>query len=478
MKRKNQLAYAAAPAARSGAGRVDWGPDKPRRWLSQDAGKDENETVTARRRRPSGGQGGSASAPIPRSGSATMSPLAPAPSQPSSGQQYQSSGSGGAGGGVILALLQMLLSGGTTGKAILILGVVVIGLLFVVGPMLLGPTDGGETEIPPAATSRRRRPSTRRTRRRRSSCAPRRHRRLESPRRPRRRGRRPLRAALPATTKGQKWLVMLYQDADDKTLEQDIFYDLNEAERVGSTNRVQIVAQLDRYKAGFNGDGDWSGARRYLVTKDSNLERIGSKVVADLGQVNMADPATLVSFATWAMKTYPADKYVLILSDHGMGWPGGMSDAGTARSTRDQDIPLVRAIGNFMPLNQIDDALQQIRTQAGLDKFEVLGMDACLMSHLEVLDALAPHARYFTGSQETEPALGWAYTAFLQSLVDKPDVSGAEVGPRIVETYISGDQRVVDDQARAVMMGRGRAGGWPGCLAFPCRPRRSNWRSR
>ncbi len=32
---------------------------------------------------------------------------------------------------------------------------------------------------------------------------------------------------------GQTWTVMLYQDADDKILEQDIYVDLNEAERVG-----------------------------------------------------------------------------------------------------------------------------------------------------------------------------------------------------------------------------------------------------
>jgi hypothetical protein len=43
---------------------------------------------------------------------------------------------------------------------------------------------------------------------------------------------------------------MLYQDADDKILEQDIYVDLNEAERAGSDERVQIVAQVDRYAAG------------------------------------------------------------------------------------------------------------------------------------------------------------------------------------------------------------------------------------
>jgi len=35
------------------------------------------------------------------------------------------------------------------------------------------------------------------------------------------------------------WLVMLYQDADDKILEQDIYVDLNEAERVGSSTTTR-----------------------------------------------------------------------------------------------------------------------------------------------------------------------------------------------------------------------------------------------
>jgi hypothetical protein len=32
----------------------------------------------------------------------------------------------------------------------------------------------------------------------------------------------------------------------------------------------------------------------------------------------------LMEFVLWAIKKYPAKKHVLILSDHGMGWPGGM----------------------------------------------------------------------------------------------------------------------------------------------------------
>jgi hypothetical protein len=253
------------------------------------------------------------------------------------------------------------------------------------------------------------------------------------------------------STEGQTWLVMLYQDADDQVLEQDIYVDLNEAERVGSTDRVQIVAQVDRYRAGYQGDGDWTGARRYYVTQDSDLHRVGSELVVDLGEVNMSDGATLVDFVTWAVATFPADKYVLILSDHGMGWPGGWSDS-DSQGRGDSSIPLAARLGDDLYLMEIDNALQTIRDRSGLAQFELVGMDACLMGHLEVLAALAPHARYAVVSQETEPALGWAYTGFLEALARNPDMDGAELSRLVVESYIQDDQRIVDDQARAELL--------------------------
>jgi hypothetical protein len=54
----------------------------------------------------------------------------------------------------------------------------------------------------------------------------------------------------------QKWLVMIYADADDEVLENDIYFDVNEAEAAGSTERVQIVTQIDRFTGGYTGDGD------------------------------------------------------------------------------------------------------------------------------------------------------------------------------------------------------------------------------
>ncbi len=265
---------------------------------------------------------------------------------------------------------------------------------------------------------------------------------------------RPTREAVSGQT-GQTWLVMLYQDADDQILEQDIYTDLNEAELTGSTDRVTIVSQIDRFRGAYQGDGNWNSTRRYLVTRDDDLTAIHSDLIEELGEANMADGGTLVDFVTWAMQNYSADRYVLILSDHGMGWPGGWSDPAPG-GTDAGSAPLISALdGDNLFLSEIDQALGQIRQQTGLEKFDIIGMDACLMSQLEVYAALQPHGLFAVASEETEPSLGWAYAAFLEKLVSNPDLSSEQLVAEIVSTYVEQDERIVDDQARAEFLRQG-----------------------
>jgi len=253
---------------------------------------------------------------------------------------------------------------------------------------------------------------------------------------------------VPASGSGQTWTIMLYQDADDQILEKDIFVDLNEAERVGSSERVRIVTQIDRFAGAFQGDGNWTGARRYFVTQDNDLNHINSQMVQDLGEVDMSDGQSLVDFVQWAVANFPADKYVLILSDHGMGWPGGWSDPAPGGSDPSR-APLASRLGENIYLNELDRALTQSRQAAGIDKFEIVGLDACLMAQLEVMAALQPHAHYAVASEETEPSLGWAYASFLGDLVINPDMNGAQLSQLIVQSYIGEDQRIADPAARA-----------------------------
>jgi hypothetical protein len=259
---------------------------------------------------------------------------------------------------------------------------------------------------------------------------------------------------VPASGSGQTWTIMLYQDADDKILEKDIFVDFNEAERIGSSDRVRIVSQLDRFAGAFQGDENWTGARRYYVTQDNDLSRISSQVVQELGEVDMANGQSLVDFVQWAATNFPADHYVLILSDHGMGWPGGWSDPDPGGRDSGRS-PLASRLGANIYLNELDDALGQSRQAAGIEKFEIVGMDACLMAQLEIMTALQPHARFAVASEETEPSLGWAYASFLGDLLKNPDMDGAQLSQLIVQSYIADDQRIADPAARADFLNQG-----------------------
>jgi len=155
-----------------------------------------------------------------------------------------------------------------------------------------------------------------------------------------------------------------------------------------------------------------------------------------------------VDFVTWAVSTYPSDRYVLILSDHGMGWPGGWSDPEPGGRDRGS-APLIQQLpDDSIYLSELDDALAEIQAQTGIEKLDLIGMDACLMSQLEIYSMLEPYAHYAVASEETEPGLGWAYSAFLSLLVYGPSISTADLATNIVETYIDQDERIVDEQAR------------------------------
>jgi clostripain len=257
--------------------------------------------------------------------------------------------------------------------------------------------------------------------------------------------------AAPKVNKGDTWTVMLYQDADDSVLEEDIFTDLNEAERIGSTDKVNIVAQIDRFKGGFKGKQNFTGAKRFYLTQDDDLAKISSEEVADLGEVNMADSQVLIDFVTWAAKAYPADRYILILSDHGTGWPGGWTDGDVESKPKDIQID---GWDDMLYLNELDDAFASIKEQTGIEKFDIIGYDACLMSSLEVLSMTAPYAEYAVMSQETEPSMGWAYTAFLKKLTSNSKIDSGDLAKSIVDTYISEDTLITDDEARANYVSR------------------------
>ncbi|HZY45526.1 MAG TPA: clostripain-related cysteine peptidase, partial [Anaerolineae bacterium] len=262
-------------------------------------------------------------------------------------------------------------------------------------------------------------------------------------------------ARQPVTGDAKMWTVMLYEDGDDPILEQDIMTDFNEMERAGSTDQVNIVAQVDRYKGGYKGMGDWSTAKRFYVTQDNDMNSIHSQEIDDLGEVNMSDGNSLTDFIVWAATNYPAQHYALVMSDHGAGWPGGFSDKDNGGIGADKIVLATDVFGgDNLWLMEINRALTAARQQTGIDKFDLIGFDACLMAQIEVFAMLQQHAKFAVASEETEPTLGWAYTNFLRALDRTPTMDGGQLANAVVDAYIDQDQLIVDDAQRKLFVKR------------------------
>lgn len=223
-----------------------------------------------------------------------------------------------------------------------------------------------------------------------------------------------------------EWTVIVYSAADDEVLEESMWFDVNEMELVGSNPQMNIVVQIDRYPGAFAGDGDWSDTRRYWITQDDDLEHINSPMVESVGEVDTGNPQTLIDFVTWAVQNYPANRYALILSDHGGGWTGGFSDM-SASSYSDLSI------------SEIVSSIEQVQQNTGVDKFELIGFDACLMGQIEVFAALYPYSNYMLASEEVIPGYGLSYAAWLGQLAQNPTMDGSGLSQSIVSTYVVND---------------------------------------
>ena len=95
-------------------------------------------------------------------------------------------------------------------------------------------------------------------------------------------------------------------------------------------------------------------------------------------------------------------------------------------------------------------------------KFDIIGMDACLMSMAEVSYQLRDAADFTVGSQEEEPGDGWPYDRVLKALAAKPSMSPRDLSKAIVHEYLQSygadegvtqsavDLTRIDDVAKAV----------------------------
>lgn len=220
----------------------------------------------------------------------------------------------------------------------------------------------------------------------------------------------------------KEWTVMVFINAKNN-LEKYGLLDVNEMEKIGSSDKVNIVVEMGRINGYSTADGDWKTTRRYYIQKDNDFSKITSPMLADLGKTDMGDWNSLVAFVKWAKMTYPAKKYALIVWNHGSGWDKARAMDVTKGISYDDETH------NHITTPQLGWAL---RDMGGVD---VYGSDACLMQMPEVTYEIKDYATYIVGSEETEPGDGYTYDRWLGPVVAKGNMTPFELGKQAVDGY-------------------------------------------
>ncbi len=272
---------------------------------------------------------------------------------------------------------------------------------------------------------------------------------------------KPMQPAIP--TKHRPWTFMVYMAGDNgkvfytaagpKKLMAEMttagYTDIWKMAQVGTTDACAVVCLFDTQE------------EAYFVEVRPGQGMADSRVEV-LGEVNTGAPNTLRDFIVRGIRQYPADRYALVIWNHGTGWLdvdhyAVVRDIGDSthqthnaifRSTVRQMAEARAADGtattrpiafddsskDFLDTKDLHKAFSEAEALTGR-RLDLIGMDACLMAMVEGARELAAHADYFVGSQEVEPMNGWPYALILQGLNVTPGMAPADLADRVVRDY-------------------------------------------
>jgi hypothetical protein len=240
------------------------------------------------------------------------------------------------------------------------------------------------------------------------------------------------------------------------SLEEPGWQTIQELQKVGSTDQVGVVVQFDTLSR---------GAFRVQVTKTDNP----TEGLTPIGQVNTGEPGSLSDFVAWAAETCPAGRTLLVIWGHGTGWKeepiyARYEKARQAETDRDA-APRESFLGRGMFASSLaeimgiqdevergiayDDSsrdfLDNAKLQAALHaanqalgpgrRLDLLGLDACLMSMIEVACQVRCEAGYLVASEAVTAVGPWPWPAILHKLNRRPDLPPDALGKLIVAEY-------------------------------------------
>lgn len=235
-------------------------------------------------------------------------------------------------------------------------------------------------------------------------------------------GENPIDSLTMAVAAKHKWTVMVYMAADNNLI-QAAYANFNDMEKAPESP-LDPLTNLPSVKTLVQFDRPTGDACLYDVHHDENPTTITSPVLRTLGNIDSGNPATLHDFITWCQAYAPAEHYLLILWDHGSGWDP------------DSDRVRPRAIGFDDTSGTVIRDIDLPAALQGRDPIDIVAMDACLMSMLEVAYELRHQVDYQVSSEELTPVEGYNYTDLVGKLTTG---TGYQIAPRDYAIYLAQD---------------------------------------
>ena len=221
-----------------------------------------------------------------------------------------------------------------------------------------------------------------------------------------------VREHLTETQKAESVTLLFYMIGSDlETYSGAASADIAEICGARDSDSLQILMEA-------GGAYDWSNPA--IRDEQTARYRIENGRVHEVSRVNaktMTEAQVLRDFLVWGATAYPADRYMLILWDHGGGTLGGFG------YDEIED-------GGSITLPDLASAV----SGSGLE-FDLVGFDACLMATLETVSALSQNADYLLASEEFEPASGWNYTRAINALAADPALPTEDFARILIDDF-------------------------------------------
>ena len=264
------------------------------------------------------------------------------------------------------------------------------------------------------------------------------------------------------------WTIVVYMAADND-MHNFAFANIRQMAQIGSSENANILVHLN-----IKLSNTTKITRRYYIEKEK-ITCVSNPSENEPG-MDSGDPKTLFSCCKWAIEEYPAQKYALILWNHGTGClepytesrsintrkaliarnkieqiqqekhtPNTVSTVHNLDKTftnwlHQEHIPK-RGVcwdsttGNHISNNDLARVLKQVNKELLMGKkWSIIGFDTCLMAMAEVACDIKEYAHLMVASQETELGPGWNYAhAFSKLRTGAP--TGIEFATSIIHAY-------------------------------------------